>query len=360
MSNRNENLIPTAAQIKAHRKSLGLSQVGYGALIGVSGATISDWERSRWSVGSDNLPALLSLMETGATPNPQTVTIDWQALVSDHQGVRGVSLRHLVELGLFGQYRDAAAALERDPRLFALTTKSISLPSTGGRPGEDIIITDLQAVQMFCARARTTMGSRILEVILSHHNELQAMLAGDADAQERHEQAKAAPAPDPLDALAVMLDQLRQQRDALAAQTARQQQLEREVEVVSQSAQLNTELMSDTTARLAAVETQLNAAPIAGDLSAYQIAQRGGYVSSTGRPHDSAVVALGLELGLAEEGEAYQIMREINDHLCPSWRYKPNGAAMILNELRRIARQTKDPFFNVTAGTKTYTVYRAQ
>lgn len=356
MSNRNENLIPTAAQIKAHRQELGLSQVEYAARLGVSRSTVGHWESSRCSPSEAMANQIMVLMD-GANPNPQTITIDWQALVGEHQGIRGVSLRHLVGLGLYATYRDASLALERDLSIFEATSKITLAADGAGRPGSDYIITSLKDVQMFCARARTEMGSRLLEVILAHHNELQAMLAGDPDAQARHEQAKPSAPADGISALRAMLDEMERQRDALAAQHARQQELEREVEVTRQSAHLTSELVTEQAQRLADVELRLNTTPIAGHLSAYQIAQRGGYVSSKGRPHESVISALGYEMGLEEEGESYQIMSEINGQMCPSRRYTPTGAALILNELRRLAKASRAPFFNVMAGGKTYTVY---
>lgn len=290
-------------------------------------------------------------------PNPQAVTIDWQSLVIEYQGTRGVSLRHLVGLGLYANYRNAREALDRaEVGFLRASAKTYHINPEGGRPSEDTIITDLRLVQMFCVCAQTPLGVQIRDVVIAHHNELQAMLAGDEAANARHEQAKLPEHPkeiDPLDALSSMISQLREQRD-------RQRALEREMEATRAATQLTAELVTDQAQRLADVETRLNTAPIAGHLSAYQIAERGGYLSSTGRPHASAVVALGDIMGLEEEGEAYRVMTEINEHICPTRRYTPVGAAMLSRELARLARAAKAPFFNVIAGSKTYTVYRAQ
>lgn len=226
-----ENLTPTHEEIKAHRLSLGLTQVQYGEILGVSDKAVSGWERGRHAPLSPQLERLRRIMGSTddqpslddytanqtiqpeqpapmtnhtsniipqAAANPQAITIDWQALIDTHQGVKGVSLRHLVSLGLYGDYRRAAEALERDPVIFDMTSKITLAADGAGRPGSDYIITDLRAVQRFCARARTEMGARIMDVILDHHDELQAMLAGDIAAQERHEQAKARRPPIPL------------------------------------------------------------------------------------------------------------------------------------------------------------------
>jgi DNA-binding XRE family transcriptional regulator len=112
MSNRNENLIPTAAQIKAHRQELGLSQVEYAARLGVSRSTVGHWESNRCSPSEAMTKQIMVLMD-GGNINPQTVTIDWQALVGEHQGIKGVSLRHLMSLGLHSTYQRATEALDR-------------------------------------------------------------------------------------------------------------------------------------------------------------------------------------------------------------------------------------------------------
>lgn len=377
--------IPSPEEIRAHRLSLGLSQTQYAKQIGVSQPVLSYWECGRRTPLSPQLERLRRIMGSTdtqpslddytanqtiqpeqpapmtnhtsniipqAAANPQAITIDWQALIDTHQGVKGVSLRHLVSLGLYGDYRRAAEALERDPVIFDMTSKITLAADGAGRPGSDYIITDLRTVQRFCARARTEMGARIMDVILDHHDELQAMLAGDAAAQERHEQAKAPQATDPLAAIRMMLDQMEAQRDAAAALEARQRQIEQDAAAFAQ-------VVSDQDARLAQVEVQLNTTPIAGHMSAYQIAQRGGYVSSSDRPHESAVAAVGYELRLEDEGESYVVMAEHNGHMCPTRRYTPVGAAMILTRMKALAEAAGDaPFFNVVTNTKTFTVYK--
>lgn len=149
-----------------------------------------------------------------------------------------------------------------------------------------------------------------------------------------------------------MLDQIEAQRDAAAALEARQRQIEQDAAAFAQ-------VVSDQDARLAQVEVQLNTTPIAGHMSAYQIAQRGGYVSSSDRPHESAIAAIGYELRLEDEGESYVVMAEHNGHMCPTRRYTPVGAAMILTRMKALAEAAGDaPFFNVVTNTKTFTVYK--
>lgn len=287
-----------------------------------------------------------------AATNPQNVTIDWNALVGDHQGIKGVSLRHLLTLGLYSSYQKAKEALERVAEDFLTESlKSITL-TTGGRPAEDLIITDLKVVKIFCMCAGTPVGQQIRDTIIAHHDELQAMLAGDAAAQARHEQAKApqaAVSADPLDALATMIEQMRAQRDALAAQQQRQQALEENINAVGQ--------------RTAQLVQRLNSTPLAGERSAYQVAEEAGVKSGSGRPHSNSIVALMHEMGLPQEGHAWQVTTEINGKLADSWRFNATGAAMLKRELARLAQRgtvLEDGRirFEVRGKTCTYTVYR--
>jgi transcriptional regulator with XRE-family HTH domain len=370
--------LKTAQDLTDLRTRLGLSREDLAAKLGVTPSAVGKWERGVTFPSGRRLKALYDLDEahgesitsapqpepvltlheymdrtTQPIPqvitealNPQTVTIDWQALVGEHQGIRGVSLRHLVELGLYAAYRDAEVALVKGE--FLRSTQKLShTAENGGRPGSDYIITDLRAVQRFCSRARTEMGTRILDVILDHHDELQAMLAGDEQAEARHEQAKsqAPPSADPLDALASMIEQMRSQRDAIEAQAKRQQQLEEKTEQVVQLAR------------------RLETTPLAGERSAYQVAEEAGVKSNTGRPHSSAVVALIAELGLHKEGLAWQVPCEISGKIADTWRVNSAGAAKLKYTLAQLAKQgvvLEDgrTRFTVQGSTRQYTVYR--
>lgn len=116
------------------------------------------------------------------SPDPYTTTIDWQAFVVEVDGHRGVSLRELVKAGLYASYQMAlAAAQAAGLRGFQCEIKN----STRGRPGADLIMPDVRAVQKFCVRSRTPVGEQIADLILDHHAELQRLIAGDADAHQR-------------------------------------------------------------------------------------------------------------------------------------------------------------------------------
>jgi hypothetical protein len=136
-----------------------------------------------------------------AAPDPYTTTIDWQAFVVEVDGNRGVSLRELVKAGLYASYQMAlAAAQAAGLRGFQCEIKN----STRGRPGADLIMPDVRAVQKFCVRSRTPVGEQIADLILDHHAELQRLIAGDADAHQRLADVQP-PAPAPAPALSPMM-----------------------------------------------------------------------------------------------------------------------------------------------------------
>lgn len=53
----------SASRLAAHRTKLGLSAAGYGALVGVSGATIYNWEQGKGRPGKDKLEALAAVRQ---------------------------------------------------------------------------------------------------------------------------------------------------------------------------------------------------------------------------------------------------------------------------------------------------------
>lgn len=68
----------SASRLAAHRTKLGLSAATYGALVGVSGATIYNWEQGKGRPGKDKLEALaparqLSKAEAVQRASPSTV-----------------------------------------------------------------------------------------------------------------------------------------------------------------------------------------------------------------------------------------------------------------------------------------------
>lgn len=167
-----------------------------------------------------NIPQSADFAER-ATPcpppaaDPYTTTIDWEGFVVEVDGVRGVSLRALVEVGhLFEQMPQAVRALKGSGADFT----AVRLASRGGRPQEDYLMS-LRDAQRFCARVRTPVGEQILDLILDHHDELQRLIAGDsaaqlrlADAQAVHSRIEQQAATDPLLSTILSTAQLRTQQ----------------------------------------------------------------------------------------------------------------------------------------------------
>lgn len=145
-------------------------------------------------------------------PTAGYVTIDWTAFLYEGDEARGISLRAMVEAGLYEQMGHAVRALRRANLSFS----PVQEESSGGRPSTDYVLT-LQDAKRFAARARTEVGLRILDVIIEHHDEFQRVLSGDPEATARvreHRRASSAPAEDPL--LAQLEAMARMRREALA------------------------------------------------------------------------------------------------------------------------------------------------
>jgi transcriptional regulator with XRE-family HTH domain len=124
--------------------------------------------------------------------DPYATTIDWEAFVVEVEGKRGISLRELVKAGLFEQMPHAVRALKASGATFTPVRED----SRGGRPQEDYLMS-LRDAQRFCARVRTEVGGQILDLILDHHDEMQRLIAGDADAHQRLADAQTSAAPVP-------------------------------------------------------------------------------------------------------------------------------------------------------------------
>lgn len=161
--------------------------------------------------------------------DPYATTIDWRAFVVDVDGQRGVSLRALVQAGLYSRYEDALSAAQKAGVMgFSAHPKN----PNGGRPGHDLIITDLRSAQKFALRARTEVGEQIADLILDHHDELQKLIAGDQTAHQRLadvQPAAAAALPD--DPVLAVLVSMAHVRTEQLADRARIERLERESEI---------------------------------------------------------------------------------------------------------------------------------
>ena len=268
-----------------------------GEMLGVSGRTVSNWERGAVQPSHDHLARLRALMggeevaasaqltlaprehahtvkvvEEEAAPSardPYTTRIDWRAFAYRGRDASGISLRAMVDAGLYSAMHKAVEALGED-----FSPVRVKTPSTGGRPGDDYVLT-LRDAQLFAARARTDVGQQILSLIIDHHDEFQRLLDGDVDARARLAEVQPAAAPtltdDPiLNALTIAIE-------------SRRAQLVLEQQVREQGARL--ELMESRVQR------------VRGESNLYQLAHRAGWMSTVSvergdpKPHIVAVLA---------------------------------------------------------------------
>ena len=101
-------------------------------------------------------------------------TIDWTQFVVEVDGMRGLSLRALVDIGgLYSHMHHAVSALKGSGLNFAEFAAKLS--EGAGRPSTDYLLT-LRDAQRFCARARTDVGERVLDTILDHHDAIQRLI----------------------------------------------------------------------------------------------------------------------------------------------------------------------------------------
>jgi len=412
------SIIPTPEQIRAHRLSMGLTQAQYGKLIGNSGSAVGHWETGRFSPNASAVGHLLALMHPkndapqASIPEPDLTLEEYRQRHAprypDADGCRAraqESLKHhagddilmhsevidlCTTLHVHGQdilltsnlhrYGIRSQAVRDFMRSYAPPAGAILEESDTGEGWVDVITPQGDAWLAHLLRAmglyETTIRRRL--ILLAAANRIEEGALYDAQhpiepsptsqaepSSERKVEDVAPKVPasqaDPTPALKPPTSSLDIFAAALAAmreQEAKTQQLERDVQAQREASRLTQASVTEQRERLEQIERRLEVAPIAGDLTAFQIAQRGDYLSISGRPHSSAVVALGHMLGLEEEGESYLVMAEINDRACPAQRYTPRGASLILRELAALAERTEGPFFNVKAGSKTYTVHK--
>lgn len=299
--------VEDGAALKAWRVVQRKLQRDVGELLGVSGRTVSNWERGAVQPSHEHLARLRALMggeavvasaqltlaprahahtikvmEEEAAPSardPYRTRIDWRGFAYRGRDASGISLRAMVDAGLYAHMRGAVDALKRSGTNYAVISAE---PDGAGAPRRDCILS-LRDAQMFAMRARTDVGEQIAELILDHHDEFQRLLDGDVDARSRLAEVQpAATAPtltgDPLmDALQSAAMAMQMQLQAL------QRQRELEQQVREQGARL--ELMESRVQR------------VRGESNLYQLAHRAGWMSTVSvergdpKPHIVAVLA---------------------------------------------------------------------
>ena len=206
-------------------------------------------------------------------PYPYTTTIDWQRWAVEVDGVRGISLRAMVEAGLYTHYRDAVAAL----RGHGIQSAEISASSARSGPAPSDHLLTLKDAQRLAARAQTPTGRAILDLIIEHHEEFQRLLAGDADAHERLADAQPSAAHEtPADPVMAMLAAAAETRRAQLAHESRLAALEHQ--------------MAHATTRLASVDAIHDARTLRpGEVYLSAVARHHGWLTSGGHAYPLAV-----------------------------------------------------------------------
>lgn len=191
---------------------MGMTPITYHAKLAYTPAQLRIWSavNSRSSSAKRDLLAILDEFESMDTivlsqetavtqlatqhlPTDEVRTIQWERFVYDDGQVRGISLRAMVEAGLYAKYHHAErAALEIGMEMLPIQVKS---PFQNGPPERDLILS-LRDAQKFAMRVRTPVGEQIADLILDHHDDFQRLLAGDRATWKKVEAAAARP-PEP-------------------------------------------------------------------------------------------------------------------------------------------------------------------
>jgi transcriptional regulator with XRE-family HTH domain len=130
------------------------------------------------------------------SPDPYT-TINWESFVVELDGVRGISLRELVERGgLYSKIEHAVRALLRSGLDFYSSEVKVAM----GRPRKEYLFRNVNDAIEFCIIAASPTAHQIRRLLMAHHLEFQRLITGDAGAKERladaqatHERIAAAP-----------------------------------------------------------------------------------------------------------------------------------------------------------------------
>lgn len=245
-------------------------------------------------------------------------TIDWQAFVFDDGHRRGISLRAMVEAGLYEQMHGAVQALRASELRFSHVHVS------GHGPGQSAIdyVLPLRDAQLFAARARTEMGRRILEVIIAHHEEYQALLEGNREAEVRlHEERSRRGAVSP-EGLEEMAANLMQQAALVGRLVAGQARVEGRVSQLESWAQEREEVNQRRP----------------GELPVTEVARRAGWLSRGGHPHNLAIILACTNAGFRERALMRHLFTEAfagqGEDANPYWVLTADGVRVWEEEVR--------------------------
>lgn len=225
-------------------------------------------------------------------------TIEWERFAYRGEDASGISLRAMVEAGLYARMDHAVRALEAS----SLKHKQVSLacPQNGGHARQDYILA-LPDAQFFAATARTDMGERIARLIIEHHADFQKLLAGDgviAEKVREHQEIVASSEQDPI---LGQLEALKQNRLAILEQSRRLEQLEQRAKRYEERSEKHALMVE-------AIAESLDQSLKPGERSAESLARMAGWKSKNGNFHAGAVHLI-RKLENCQLGEHYRLQK---------------------------------------------------
>jgi hypothetical protein len=225
-------------------------------------------------------------------------TIEWKNFAYRGEDASGISLRAMVEAGLYARMDHAVRALEAS----SLKHKQVSLasPQNGGHARQDYILA-LPDAQFFAATARTDMGERIARLIIEHHADFQRLLAGDEEVAEKVRKHQGAAASLDQDPVLSQLEALKQNRLAILEQNRRLEQLEQRAKRYEAQSEKHALLVE-------AIAESLDQSLKPGERSAESLARMAGWKTKSGNFHAGAVHLI-RKLENCQLGEHYRLQK---------------------------------------------------
>lgn len=226
-------------------------------------------------------------------------TIEWEHFAYRGEDASGISLRAMVDAGLYARMDHAVRALEASDLQFSPVQGEIAHDGRG-RPGTDYILA-LPDAQFFAATARTDMGERIARLIIEHHADFQKLLAGDgviAEKVREHQEIVASSEQDPI---LGQLEALKQNRLAILEQSRRLEQLEQRAKRYEAQSEKHALLVE-------AIAESLDQSLKPGERSAESLARMAGWKTKNGNFHAGAVHLI-RKLEGCQLGEHYRLQK---------------------------------------------------
>lgn len=170
-----------------------------------------------------------------------TKRVDWSRWVYNDGDVRGISLRAMVEDGLYSQMHGAVQALEAGDYEFSQVR--VKMPGAGRNPTDYIL--PLEHAQLFAAEANTPAGREFRRLLILKANELHRLIDGETGAHYRlgAEQARRGNHKESGEAFA------RGAVDALKALQNEQRNQAEQIQLVAAATDAQIERLAETTRR---------------------------------------------------------------------------------------------------------------